>query len=321
MNSRSSFDPYKFISATDHDGSAFHASIYSHFFTYNSKFLHTKERIHELVMAEVLFPNIFNILSTRSRRRIRYLNDGDVVTIRNAHGTYITACEDRRTVLLKEKMEGTNNGQHWTVELQRRLLGNLSNRFYLKSVYGTYLNVRALSTTWLGYPKETIVCQVPAPPCRPEEDKYYTNWWELIRSPSSQAASDWFGLATMFYYDDPYFTILVPHHEDRLLMAVQESSNCEYWNFQVVGNDKEERKPPVSVPVAVPPSEKCKVEINLNSLMGSSAGPSGTVGGVAPPSLYNSGQNTNGSGTQNNGDVDIRNKVGKYENFNFMFQL
>jgi len=62
-------------------------------------------------------------------------------------------------------------------------------------------------------------------------------------------------------------------------------------------------------------SDKAKVvNISFNNNMGSKSRP-----GESSIFLYNTGQNFNGSGTQKNGDVDIRNQAGRYGNLYFQF--
>jgi len=265
-----------------------------------------------------------------------YLVDGSVVTIQNQWETYITAWEDGKTVTLEKKLEGTNNGQYWTVKVLRDSDGSLTGRFNLKSIYGTFLGARVASSKWLGILNKYELCQTSI---IEEEDKlspFYAHCWVLARS--SKAHLNWYDLRFRYYYTANIceeYVFLVPS-VGRRLSLVRDLPDLESWYIQVADNDKQQQKPaptlapvpstsalvPTSIPIHGPASSStklrnhdsqpparnplrlaCKYLVNnINSHMGA-------LHNTRMGALYNTGLNTNnGSGTQKTGGIHAPNE-------------
>uniref|UniRef100_A0A7C9E3U0 DUF569 domain-containing protein n=1 Tax=Opuntia streptacantha TaxID=393608 RepID=A0A7C9E3U0_OPUST len=256
-----------------------------------------------------------------------YLVDGSVVTIRNQCETYITACEDRKTVTLEKKLEGSNNGQHWTVKVLRDPDGTLTGKFNLKSIYGTFLGARVASSKWLGILNKYEVCQTSIVEEEDNLSPFYVHCWVLARS--SKAHLNWYDLRFRYYYTANIceeYVFLVPSMGSRLRL-VRDLPDLESWYIQLAEDDKKQQKPaPTLAPVPSTPTPTreppnsttnirsldsqprkknhlkaayaCKYLVNnINSHMGA-------LYSTHMGAFYNTGLNTSyGSGTQNTGDI------------------
>lgn len=254
---------------------------------------------------------------------------GDVLTFQSKYGTYLTACEDKQTVTLEEKLPGSNNRQCWTVVRYRPSPNRtVLSLYFLRSIYGTFLAPRG----------NDGVCQAYWP-AEVSSPTYMRSagvlLWRLLCMNDVDSPVDWAAVLNMSsFYLQP--------NEDGILEL--DKTPQLSWLVRLVDWDKntvfapypqqQQRNTPTSAPSpsATTPnhpspspsirqsehSEKTDkpkvVSINFNNQLGSTSGPGG------PSSLCNTGQNFNGSGTQKNGDVDVRNNVGRYEHLYFTFR-
>lgn len=269
--------------------------------------------------------------------------DGGVVIIGDNCGNYITAWEDKRTVTLEKKLEveaGSSNRQHWTVirNVQHGINGGLTPRFYLKSIYGTFLSVRPPST-WLAYGflyNKREMCQTASPqyvyppsvsdhilPRREVTSKWFY-------SPKSSILATTTNKHNYYAHDNTNKFALYVLNDGRFVLNQVDSCKAQFWHLHVVdhgtssGIRQEKEQPPPGYSKHSVELDACKMVVinnNFNHQITPNSGPGSTGGKGAPFSLYNSGQNSNGSGTQNNGDVSIRNEIGRDEKLKFQFYL
>jgi len=282
-----------------------------------------------------------------------YLIKDDVVTIQNRKGDYITACEDKRTVVLKKELHlqaGSNNPHYWTLVDTGYGIQTIYV-YHLKSIYGTFLTVdtegacKKLCQKLIpvggnfkrGYDPWVLnysTCYSMAPP-----NRFYLQYTHGTAVHIEDDGSLVLGAVSELKKGELWHIQVVDTNEKATLQNYEEEQNNQAWEPTPLNATPDLLLPPAHTTVTVPShssqlpidthheyslkSEKNKVEVNFYSQMGFNSGP-GTVGdggGAGPSSVCSTGRNINISGTQETGDVDIRYQVGNYKNLSFKFDL
>lgn len=206
----------------------------------------------------------------------RSLHEGDVVSIQDKDGNYMTAWEDEMTVTWKEELQGSNNPQFWTLVEKGSETSIEGHWFHLKSIYGTFLSGE-LSSDF----KILELC--------------------LKHSLSTKRYGSFTCSPWRLHDTSPW----QPPNGFRFFCDGVGGAICLIWRIQLVNSE-------------VLHSSKLgkHVTINFINQMDSNSRPGSTAGGGGSglSSLYSTGQNVNGSGTQKTGDVNIKQVVGSYEN-------
>ena len=194
------------------------------------------------------------------------LPDGAVVTIQLCNGTYITACEDKKTVQQEKELrvQRSNNPQHWTlVEDACIVMGARRENYHLKSIYGKFLSCKTGAHYYM--------CQKNDQSIKHGLHVGHCGHWLLHKTSKN------------------------------LWCTFHPRCGCSIWScrdIQVVNTPS----PTTSARHLehLLRSGKHPV-VNIFNIMAGTGGIGG--GGSDPYRLYNAGQNANGSGNQENGDL------------------
>lgn len=214
----------------------------------------------------------------------RSLHEGDVVSIQDKDGNYMTAWEDEMTVTWKEELQGSNNPQFWTLVEKGSKTSIEGHWFHLKSIYGTFLSGELNSDS--------------------------TNLELCLKYGLSTKRYGSFTCSPWRLHDTSPWQ---PPNGFRFFCDGDGCATCLIWRIQLVNSDKN-----TILQNQVLHSSKLDKHVTINFInqMDSNSGPGSTAGGGGSglSSLYSTGQNVNGSGTQETGDVSIQQVVGSYEN-------